>query len=154
MGSKLTDSRCIGALLAVLVLVWVLAPGSASAGWKSHRDELPGKESIKTELMILGGVAVAGALYLIIKSASHSNDGESTLAPSPAAEKGTSEVEPTEAGEEPNAEPETIVPGSRRHSQGVGLYLGIDDDAPGFSMEDKARDFSDVTLRVGLTIGF
>ncbi len=156
-------SNHAGVVLVVVMFAAqiLLAPATATAAWDDRSDELPGTDGSNT-LIIVGAVA-AGLLvgYLVLKG-SKGDDAE---------EQGKDEEEAEEKAEE--EEHSTVFsptyPTNSSNSAGLanenslnlpvngptlGMYFDITDDSRLYGMRETPADFSNLTARVGISIGF
>ncbi len=146
--------KLVGMVLAVFAATILITPAPAAAKYRDRSDELPGMSDFPTELVIIGAVVVAGVIFLAVKGKSHKTEKPELKAPQPAATETPAEAAPVDTTGGATEESSLVVPESQRSGQRVNLFFNVTDSGPGFSMEDKARDFSEMTVRVGFTFGF
>ncbi len=147
-------------MLAGFALSLFVTPSTAEAGWKSHYDELPGLSDFDlTPYLVVGGALIAGAI--IYKIATHQSGDTEDLDDLviPDTEEEVSAEEPavddqdvleTESDTETAAALRLTPPDQSR----LGLFLDVTDDTRFYGPQKDAFDFSDLTVKAGVTIGF
>ena len=151
------------AMLLALILFVAFAPSGANAGWDDKSDELPGMDDsdvLTTTLLITAGVVVVvGAVYLISKAGKDEDtgsDGETTPTTEVEQEDSAQSNQSTTNGGD-SGEGETLNQydsNMTANKSQFGFYFGVSKMEPPLMEDVRARDFSDLTVKAGVTIGF
>ncbi len=146
--------------MALMILIAVMAtqlvPSSAKAGYP-RGEELPGMNGTKI-LLITTGVVLGGfLLYSVLKKDADGDVKVDANKPeaSPSSVTDKSQVETTESSET-EADDDAVSGRLDSSSDGhkVGFFMGLSDDSGRFGASERAMDFSDLTIKAGITIGF
>lgn len=148
----------IALLIAIFAVSVLFAPSTAEAKYVDKSGDLPGFANI-TPVLIVGGVLIAGTVaYMIFKPKSDDAgvapkglpaDGDASVAE----EKETTSTDSDDAAEIETEEATISLQGATEQSR-LGMFLNITDDRPMYDASKKTLDFSDMTVRAGITIGF
>ena len=147
-------------LAAAFACTFILMPTPASARYHDHSDELPGIDFNPTPYLVVGGVVLAASvIYLIAKHDSKPATGTAKPPVMPDSGKSESAVRPTAPHQKPATEPQasdttTVIPVAPEKDSRLNLYIGLTNDRVLYHSDAPAMDFSDYTVRAGVTIGF
>lgn len=135
----------------------IVTPSSAQASWGDNSDNLPGMHKFPTELVILTGVVVVGAIvYMVAKK----NKSDKNL-PTENSTKGKTEessgatTDSTQTSTiEPAATSSLLDIESNQSGSKLGLYFDVDSPDQVSPLRSSKPRLSDLTFKVGFSIGF
>ena len=157
---KTVKSLMIVVLLAFAVNI-VVVP-SSDAKWRDNSDDLPGMQNFPTELAIVAGVLVIGGItYFIVKKSKKDKTEKTDIGQD-------TETSTTDSVIDSNSDTESVTsldnnksvrnlnehPVSEKQKSRVGFYLNVDQDNLSNGINKSELDFSDVSVKVGFSIGF
>ena len=160
---KLIHKTMAVTLAAVFAGTIILTPTPASAKWHDQSGELPGFADL-TPVLVIGGVLVAGSVVLLIhKHHSKANAANPKTKDKPDEKKAdsvtNSAVAPYAPHQRPAVEPQApdttaVTPVVPEKDSRLNLYIGLTNDRALYHSDAPAMDFSDYTVRAGVTFGF
>ncbi len=147
------STRSIATTLAVLLaftLQSLASPGVAQAQYHSRSDEIPGGANL-TPILIIGGLVVGGlVVYKIAKSKSDKRASGPTIPPPIPVQQNDieSEEEPATPNEDAGEKQDPSAEDTRLRPQ-----VGVDARGSRHFLDGRSLALSDITFRVGLSIG-
>jgi hypothetical protein len=154
MKSLFTHQMTGLAVLAVFVFATLFTPATAEAKYRDNSDQLPGMDGPNpTPYIIAGGALIGG--FVLYKVFSHKSDNDKKVqgptdfsAPADGGDKLESDADATQ---DPDGAELSF---ENDQESRVKLYLDVTSDDNGSDDRGPAMDFSDLTVKVGLSLGF
>lgn len=135
----------------------IFTPSTAQAAWGDNSDQLPGMQKFPTGLAVLTGVVVVGAIvYMVAKKNKNDKElpTESSTKEDTEATSGAASDSTQSTTTDPASTSLLLDTDSNRSGSKLGLYFDVDSpDVPSTVLNTKPR-FSDLTFKVGFSIGF
>ena len=135
----------------------IFTPSTAEARWRDGSDNLPGMHEFPTGLAVLTGVVAVGAIvYMVAKK--NKNDKELPTENSTKEDAEETSGATTDSTQTSTSDPAVtsslLNTDSNQSGSKLGLYFDVDSpDLPPTVLNTKPR-FSDLTFKVGFSIGF
>lgn len=158
MSSRMINRLNVVFVLAVFAAATFLMPVSANAAWDNNWDGYPGHDSPPWGTIIaigvVGGLAIAGIAYLARDKNKDEEAGDLKR------QRKETEDSESEADGESSADVKNSAKSDRYSSetfakQGsqLGFYFDVD-QLPGQQAQSTTPDFSDMTVKVGVSLTF
>jgi hypothetical protein len=143
------STRALVAIMLTFFMFSILGPSSAFARW---HDNSPKTDGFPTGLAIAGGIVVVGSIVYLMVKKSHKSDQDAKT------DEIESDSESSEDAKLDNYSPDPVAFASSSavsdRASKVGLYFGIDRTGRKVVSDSPAPITNDLTLHVGLSVGF
>jgi hypothetical protein len=143
-------------MAAVFALTFTLGSIPANADYRDNSGNLPSDNSSTTTILLIGaGVCLATAIVLAVTH--HHSKAAANAAKSKAQPRTTDSGAVIDSTQTPVTQPAdtaTVTPVAPQKDSRLKLYFGLTNDKAAYHGDRLAMDFSDLTLKAGVTIGF